>query len=110
MAIARATVRAVKRIAEAIVLGTDDAESFSRGRRWGQFPESLREAAGDYQQLVLSGREFDLYEKALALLAREDELEHLEKRDIDKELWEFVCRLFLEKRCPPGWQGEKQGR
>ncbi len=98
MPISRSTVKAVRQLAEVIVHGTDDEDtprSFSF--RSAHFPESLRDLAGDTEGLTISGREFYLYESALALLDREDELEHAKTREIDKDLWEFVCQLFLQR-------------
>jgi hypothetical protein len=60
------------------------------------FPDRFRDAAGG-EALSLAGDEVRLYREALGRLGAESELEHISERDVDDELWDFVCGLFVDR-------------
>lgn len=47
--------------------------------------------------LLLTDEDYFAYHGALALLSKEPELEHLAASDIDTQLWNWVCELFVNK-------------
>lgn len=71
--------------------------SFTGGFIQRAFSERLRDAAGG-ETLILTGDDLRLYSEARAALSQEKEMEHLSIKDVDDELWDFACDLFVHGR------------
>ena len=101
MAISGVTREALNKLAHAIVREPDNAANFTHaplgGFRQGPLPTHLRHAVDGGEALAIEGEEVRLYDQALARLSAEREVEHLTTRDVDDELWELVCELFVHR-------------
>ena len=61
-------------------------------------PERLRQSSPDEATgLIITGDSYRAFRQALSSLESEDELEHLEPKDIDASLWDLCCELFLDR-------------
>jgi len=83
-------------LATAMVQPPNEKPSYTGSFRVGAIPDRLRSEDGE--SLHLGGRDYWLYRKVLNQLASEKTLEHLTDRDIDPELWDLVCELFLNRQ------------
>ena len=63
--------------------------------KWGNIPDDIEFDRSDGISLAITGEEYLQYVKCLESLAAEPELEHLSKREIDKELWHLTCEVFV---------------
>jgi len=100
MPISSQTKDALNQLALSMIQETEEPSladiSLTGGFRQGAFPERLRDAAGE-ETLILTGDDLRLYSQACAALSQEKEMEHLSIKDVDDELWDFACKLFVHR-------------
>ena len=64
--------------------------------RWGYIPDDIEFDRTEGDSLSIGGDEYQQYVICLESLTDERELEHLSKREIDKELWHLLCEVFVD--------------
>ncbi len=101
MTVSKETGDVLKRLAESMLI--EEAASLGElsltaGFKQGRIPNRLREAAGGEEAILMAGDDLRLYQEVVARLAAEKELEHITPKDVDTELWDFVCDLFVNKK------------
>jgi len=76
--------------------GRSEREAWQLPFKWGVIPEDIEYDKPEGESLIISGQEYIQYDKCVKSLGAESSLEYLSKREIDKELWHFVCEAFFE--------------
>lgn len=94
--ISNETRSALTSFAAEMARAPDEKPAYRGSFRVGAVPDHLR--TDEIEQLYLDGRDYWLFRDVLHRLAEERTLEHLTDRDIDPELWNFTCELYLLRR------------
>ena len=64
--------------------------------RFGMVPEDIEGKGSEGASLIISGEEYVQYSKCVRSLEAESSLEHLSRREVDRELWRLVCEAVFE--------------
>jgi hypothetical protein len=65
--------------------------------KMGRIPPQVTQGNKEVEWLTITDEDLRLYLLALDALARETELQHLTRQDIDPILWEAACDLFVNR-------------
>lgn len=76
--------------------GRAEHEAWLRSSRWGSIPDDIEYDKSEGATLTIAGQEYIQYDKCLESLQAETALEYMSRREIDRELWHFVCEVFLQ--------------
>ena len=94
--VSREATKALTALSTEILKQSDEGLTYEGSFRVGAIPDRLRSEEGE--SLHLDGQDYWLYRKALHLLAKEKTLEHREPREVDSELWDLVCDLYIDRK------------
>ncbi|MDO8614446.1 MAG: HEPN domain-containing protein [Dehalococcoidia bacterium] len=96
MSISAPSLDALRKLAHLMVRESVAPTKFSLRSKSGRIPKELQEKARA-GWLYIDGEELESYARAVYLLSRESQLEHLSAKDIDEELWKLACELFANR-------------